>query len=66
MLQPILQAQYLAMRRARKIAAIERERGSRVSTIIHRNETGALLGFPVSRLIDLRHDVLSNAVSVLI
>jgi len=53
MLQPVLQARVLASRRARQIAAIESERGSRVITMIHRQETRALLGFPVSRMIDL-------------
>jgi len=52
-LHPLLQAQYLALRRARQIAAIERERGSRVITMIHRQETRALLGFPISRMITL-------------
>ncbi len=52
-LHPLLQAQYQALRRARQIAAIERERGSRVITMIHRQETRALLGFPISRMINL-------------
>jgi len=52
-LQPLIQIRYLALRRARQIAAIERERGSRVITMIHRQETRALFGFPISRMIDL-------------
>lgn len=52
-LQPLLQARYEAMRRARQIAAIERERGSRVITMIHRQETRWFFSLPVSRMIDL-------------
>ena len=52
-LQPLLQARYETMRRARQIAAIERERGSRVITMIHRQETRWFFGLPVSRMIDL-------------
>jgi ClpP class serine protease len=52
-LQPILQARYLAMQRARQIAVIEKERGSRVITMIHRQETRRLFSIPVSRMIDL-------------
>jgi len=52
-LQPLLQARYEAMRRARQIATIERERGSRVITMIHRQETRWFFGLPVSRMIDL-------------
>jgi len=52
-LQPMLQARYLAMRRARQIAAIEKERGSRVITMIHRQETRSFFSVPVSRMIDL-------------
>jgi len=52
-LQPLLQARYEAMRRARQIAAIEKERGSRVITMIHRQETRWFFSLPVSRMIDL-------------
>lgn len=52
-LQPILQAQYQAMRRAQQMAAIEKERRSRVITMIHRQETRTIFGIPVSRMIDL-------------
>lgn len=53
MLQPLLQARYQAMLRARQIAAIEKERGSRVITMIHRQETKWFFGVPISRMIDL-------------
>src|SRR3974390_157081 len=52
-LQPLLQARYQGMRRARQIAAIEKERGSRVITMIHRQETRWFFSVPVSRMIDL-------------
>jgi len=53
MLQPVLQARFQAMQRARQIAAIERERGSRVITMIHRQETRMFFSVPISRMIDL-------------
>jgi ClpP class serine protease len=52
-LQPFLQARYLAMQRARKIAAIEAQRESRVITMIHRQETRSFFSVPVSRMISL-------------
>lgn len=52
-IQPLLQTRYLAMQRARQIAAIEKERGSRVITMIHRQETRSFFSVPVSRMIDL-------------
>ncbi len=52
-LQPVLQRKYLEAMRARKIAQIERNRGSRVILLIHRQETMNLLGFPLMRYIDV-------------
>lgn len=52
-LQPVLQARYQVIRRARQIAVIEKERRSRVITMIHRQETRTLFSFAVSRMIDL-------------
>ena len=43
-LQPALQRKYLEAMRTRKIAQIERMRGSRVILMIHRQETMNLLG----------------------
>lgn len=51
--QPALQARTQQTRRARQIALIEKERGSRVITMIHRQETQRLFSIPVSRMIDL-------------
>lgn len=55
MLQPVAQKQVMRAMRQRKIAAIERSRGSRVILLVHRQETMSLLGFPLIRYIDL-HD----------
>lgn len=52
-LQPALQRKYLEAMRTRKIAQIERMRGSRVILMIHRQETMNLLGFPLVRYIDV-------------
>jgi ClpP class serine protease len=52
-LQPLMQARFDKLRRARQIAAIEKERGSRVITMIHRQETRWFFSVPVSRMIDL-------------
>lgn len=52
-LQPMLQGRLLATQRQQQIRRIERERGSRVITMIHRQETRNLLGFQVARMIDL-------------
>ncbi|WP_225246999.1 SDH family Clp fold serine proteinase, partial [Agrobacterium tomkonis] len=48
-----LQRKYLEAMRTRKIAQIERMRGSRVILMIHRQETMNLLGFPLVRYIDV-------------
>ncbi len=52
-LTPYLQRQALFSARARKIAELERKRGSRVITLIHRQEAISFLGIPVSRFIDI-------------
>jgi ClpP class serine protease len=52
-LQPVLQQRMLEAMRMRKIALIERQRGSRVILLVHRQETMRLLGFPVMRYIDV-------------
>lgn len=53
MLQPIVQARFMAARRQQQIRKIERKRGSRVIVMIHRQDTRSLLGFPITRSIDL-------------
>ena len=52
-LQPILTGQWYTTRRARAIRAIEKANGTRVITMIHRQERRSLFGFAVSRQINL-------------
>ena len=52
-LQPLLTERFRAMQRANAIRAVERAQGTRVITMIHRQERRSLLGFPVSRFINL-------------
>jgi ClpP class serine protease len=52
-IQPMLRQRMLDAMRTRKIAQLEKERGSRVILLVHRQETMRLLGFPVMRYIDI-------------
>lgn len=52
-LQPILTGRVFALRRAQAIRVIERKRGSRVITMIHRQEKRSLFGFSMSSQIGL-------------
>jgi len=52
-LQPLLVSRWLTMRRAQAIRAMEKARGTRVITMIHRQERRSLLGLSVSRHIDM-------------
>ena len=52
-LQPVLKQRFLDASRQRLIAHIERQRGSRVILLVHRQETMAFLGFPLVRYIDV-------------
>jgi ClpP class serine protease len=52
-LQPAIQRQVMLMQRRRALAAISRTRGATVITLIHRQESMSLLGFPVVRYIDI-------------
>jgi ClpP class serine protease len=52
-LQPLLTGRWYTMRRAGAIRAIERAHGTRVITMIHRQEKAGLFGFSVARHIDL-------------
>ncbi|WP_461395670.1 SDH family Clp fold serine proteinase, partial [Deferrisoma sp.] len=54
-LQPLFRQRMVEAARKRLIARIEKERGSRVILMVHRQETMSLLGFPVFRYIDV-HD----------
>src|SRR5580704_15725062 len=52
-LQPVIKLRFLEASRQRLIAKIERQRGSRVILMVHRQETMSFLGFPVLRYIDI-------------
>lgn len=52
-LQPLLMGRWFAMRREQAIRAIEKAHGTRVITMIHRQERRSLFGFSVARHIDL-------------
>jgi ClpP class serine protease len=52
-LQPLIMARWYALRRAQAIRAIEKEHGTRVITMIHRQEKRSFFGFSISRHIDL-------------
>jgi ClpP class serine protease len=52
-LQPVLMGRWYAVRRAQAIRALEVAHGTRVITMIHRQEKRSLFGFSVARHIDL-------------
>src|SRR5919106_457012 len=52
-LVPMVSQRLLATRRYRAIRSLERVRGSRVITLIHRQESVSLLGIPLRRFIDV-------------
>jgi len=52
-LQPVIQRKMLQNARYSKIREIEKKRGSRVITLIHRQETVGFFGVPISRFIDI-------------
>jgi len=51
--QPYFQKKIMETMRQRKIAQIEKENGSRVILLVHRQETMSFLGFPLIRYIDI-------------
>jgi ClpP class serine protease len=50
---PLITRRAIQARRRMVMDAIERKRGSRLITLIHRQETMSLLGIPISRFIDI-------------
>jgi ClpP class serine protease len=52
-LQPIIKQKMIESARQRLISRIEKERGSRVILLVHRQETMSLLGFPIMRYINV-------------
>ncbi len=53
-IQPIIRQKMLEAARQRLIAKLEREYGSRIILLVHRQETMALLGVPIFRYIDIQ------------
>jgi ClpP class serine protease len=52
-LQPAFQRQYLLIQRRLALSSIARQRQATVMTLIHRQESMSLLGFPLMRYIDI-------------
>ena len=52
-LTPYLQQQMLRSARTRKMVELEKKRGSRVITLIHRQEALSILGIPLTRYINI-------------
>jgi ClpP class serine protease len=52
-LQPLFRQKVLEYSRRRCLAQLEKKRSSRVIIMVHRQETMALLGFPIFRFIDI-------------
>lgn len=50
---PLIQARLLEMGRLRSLRRLERERRTRVITLIHRQESRSILGIPIARYIDI-------------
>lgn len=53
-MQPLLKQRMIESARQRLIAKIEKKRNSRVISLIHRQETMSLLGFPMYRFINIQ------------
>src|SRR5438445_76876 len=52
-IQPLVRQKLLEASRLRALTRLERERGSRLIALVHRQETMSLLGFPIMRYIDV-------------
>jgi ClpP class serine protease len=52
-LQPVIQRQFLLLQRRRALASLSRKRDATLITLIHRQETMSLFGFPLVRYIDI-------------
>jgi ClpP class serine protease len=51
--QPVIRQKMIEAARTRLLHEIERQRGSRVIALIHRQETLRILGFPLARYLDI-------------
>jgi len=54
-LQPLIKQKAMEFARKRLLVKLEQKRSSRMILLVHRQETMALLGFPIFRYIDI-HD----------
>ncbi len=52
-LQPVIKQRLIESARQKLISKIEKQRGSRVILLVHRQETMSLLGFPIMRYINI-------------
>ena len=52
-LQPVIRQRMLEASRSRLMVRLEKQRGSRVICLVHRQETMSILGFPLVRYIDI-------------
>ncbi len=52
-MQPVIKQRMLEASRSRLLEKVEKQRGSRIILLVHRQETMSLLGFPVFRYIDV-------------
>ena len=59
-LQPIFRQKVLEFGRRRCLVRLEKQRSSRVIIMVHRQETMALLGFPIFRFIDINGRIING------
>jgi ClpP class serine protease len=52
-IQPVIRQRILEASRSRVLRRLEQQRGSRVISLVHRQETMSFLGIPVFRYIDV-------------
>jgi len=52
-LQPVMRQKLLELTRQRLMSRMQKERGSRIILLVHRQETMSILGFPMMRYIDI-------------
>lgn len=55
---PLLLRSFVALRRRQCLEALQRRRGTRLITLIHRQETMSLLGIPIARYLDIEDSEL--------
>lgn len=60
MLMPLIKKKLLDIARLKLIQRMEKRRGSRIITMIHRQEAMAILGFPLFNYIDIEDSIQSR------